>query len=171
MDWLAIGDIGGRVHLWLAACAIGIVLSRALFDRWRKTRRSSTGFGLPFRGRSRGMDWFWLPTAVRTPDPKISGLERTVWTVLDHLGVSYESQVRIGRMTVDLLIPDRNLVIEVDGCYWHGCTKCGTPSPNGQADADKRRDYILRKKGYRVARIRECDLEKNLFNPVREALR
>lgn len=73
--------------------------------------------------------------------------------------------------TPDFAFPDAGLLIFIDGCYWHGCPKCGhIPRTNteywtekiGRNKArDKKNTRELRNVGYRVLRIWECSLKQN----------
>lgn len=91
----------------------------------------------------------------------VSSLEVQVKTLLDALGVSYEQQYRIGRYLVDFYIASENLVVEVNGCWWHSCPQCGyTYEPKQQSD--ERRLAYIRKKGYKVVVIWEHDLQFDL---------
>jgi DNA mismatch endonuclease (patch repair protein) len=68
----------------------------------------------------------------------------------------------------DFYFPEQEVVIFVDGCFWHGCPKCGhTPRTNARywsakIARNKRRDRFvlktLRSFGYSVVRIWECRL-------------
>lgn len=68
-----------------------------------------------------------------------------------------------GRIVVDILIPATNVVIFVDGCFWHACPRHATwPKQNAawwkaKLDANRRRDRNqtrrLRRAGWRVARV------------------
>ena len=63
----------------------------------------------------------------------------------------------------DIFIPSRNLIIEVDGCYWHGCKICNKkPHKNleKQIEKDKLRTQQLLEKGYKVLRLWEHDINK-----------
>jgi len=72
----------------------------------------------------------------------------------------------------DFYFPKRKLAIFVDGCFWHGCPKCGhVPSVNNkywsekisrnrQRDAAKAR--ALRRTGIRVMRFWEHELIASL---------
>jgi DNA mismatch endonuclease, patch repair protein len=66
----------------------------------------------------------------------------------------------------DFAWPRLKIAVFVDGCFWHGCTRCKyLPRTNtrfwrDKIEANKRRDnrvsQRLRRKGWSVARIREC---------------
>ena len=65
----------------------------------------------------------------------------------------------------DLVFPRKKIVIFVDGCFWHGCSKCGKrPEQSGQfwidkIDANRKRDgqvtASLENNGWTVLRIPE----------------
>jgi DNA mismatch endonuclease Vsr len=68
----------------------------------------------------------------------------------------------------DFFFPGNRIAVFVDGCFWHGCPKCGhTPKSNRpywtkKLASNKRRDLqvgrTLRSKGIRVLRLWECQL-------------
>src|SRR5229473_3674236 len=70
----------------------------------------------------------------------------------------------------DLLISSKRVAVFVDGCFWHGCPRCGhIPKTNraywrAKIARNKRRDLQstrrLKALGYRVVRIWECQLAK-----------
>jgi len=72
--------------------------------------------------------------------------------LLDKLGVEYVFQKRILDYFVDFFIPSKNLIIEVDGNYWHNY-------PYG-TEKDKIRDIRLKAEGYEVLRFWESDILK-----------
>lgn len=73
--------------------------------------------------------------------------------------------------TPDFAFPDSKVLIFIDGCYWHGCPKCGhIPKTNSEywtakigrnQKRDKRYTRELRKQGLKVIRIWECSLKKH----------
>lgn len=72
---------------------------------------------------------------------KQSGAERKVAAWLDAQHIPYQRQYKLGRRTVDFWIS--GTVVEVNGCYWHGCSSCWTADLN---DMQRRRiasDKIL----------------------------
>lgn len=72
----------------------------------------------------------------------------------------------------DFYFPKANLCVFVDGCFWHGCAKCGhIPRANNafwrakierNRQRDKNTTAILRRTGYRVLRIWEHELSDNI---------
>lgn len=68
----------------------------------------------------------------------------------------------------DFTIMDGRLAIHVDGCFWHGCRRhYRAPKTNAKfwrekvamnMARDRRVNAATRRMGWRVARIRECDL-------------
>jgi len=73
--------------------------------------------------------------------------------------------------TPDFFFPKQNLALFVDGCFWHGCSRCGQRAPKTRArwwqekiSGNKRRDRkansSLKKMGIKVVRVWECQLKK-----------
>lgn len=75
-------------------------------------------------------------------------------------------------VSVDILLPKHKTAIFVHGCFWHrhsGCKNCTTPTNrrewwlaklNGNAARDKLHQAALRKLGWRVIVIWECEAAK-----------
>lgn len=77
-----------------------------------------------------------------------TSLERAVAAVLDALNIGYVSQYQIGPYVADFFIPDRRLVVEADGAYWH--------SLEHVVSRDAKRDTEMALLGYRVVRLPEA---------------
>lgn len=77
-----------------------------------------------------------------------TSLEKSIEAVLVAIGVSFESQKKIGHYRADFFVPSLNLVIECDGAYWH----------ERHADRDAVRDGVLTSLGYRVLRLPEASI-------------
>ncbi len=80
-----------------------------------------------------------------------SSLEIIVRQLLDALSIPYEPSKPIGFYVVDIYVPDRNLVIECDGEYWHNLP--------GAKKRDLQRDLWLQRHGYRVVRLLEREIK------------
>jgi len=57
--------------------------------------------------------------SVRAQMPRISSLQLTLYDLLGELGINYEREYVLGPYTFDCYISDHNLLIEVQGEYWH----------------------------------------------------
>ena len=72
----------------------------------------------------------------------------------------------------DFIFLKKKIIVFVDGCFWHGCPKCGhVPKTNNSfwskklernKTRDKKNGRILRKEGYKVLRFWEHDIKNNL---------
>lgn len=91
---------------------------------------------------------------------KNTDIEAYVARQLDRNKVVYEQQKRIGRYLVDFLIPDQHHIVEVNGCWWHGCEKCGysTPEHLKKREHDNKRIAFLMERGYTVTILWQHDL-------------
>lgn len=75
---------------------------------------------------------------------------------------------------VDGFVPDKNLVIEFYGCFWHGCPECikdlsqihpvRKVTFQSLLDATLRREHSLRNAGYNVETIWECQWKEKKLN-------
>jgi DNA mismatch endonuclease (patch repair protein) len=73
----------------------------------------------------------------------------------------------------DFVFPGNRLVIFVDGCFWHGCARCGRASksrtdywgPKVQLNKsrDRRQRRALRRQGFIVFRVWEHELKRPLW--------
>jgi DNA mismatch endonuclease (patch repair protein) len=75
-------------------------------------------------------------------------------------------------VSVDILLPKHRLAIFVHGCFWHrhrGCKNCTTPTArrdwwlaklNGNAARDQLHKAALKKMGWRVLVIWECETNR-----------
>lgn len=98
--------------------------------------------------------------AARQSNP--SSIETIVGTVLCALGVRFKAQHPIGRYIVDFLIPEKNLVVECDGDYWH--------SLPGRKENDIKRDAYLISKGFQICHLAEKSIIQNAESLVRRAV-
>jgi DNA mismatch endonuclease (patch repair protein) len=84
--------------------------------------------------------------------------EKMVHEELNKLNIIFETEKLINnKFCVDIFIPDRNLIIYVDGCYWHACPQHCPLAP--LAKNDKSRKPYLTKCGYNVEIIWEHDIK------------
>ncbi len=92
---------------------------------------------------------------------KPTSLELAGCALLDALGVEYQTQVLIcDKFTVDVLVPERNLVIQWDGDYWHGYGGAKDERQKKRVQLDKSQDAYMRKAGYTVLRFWEHEVKQ-----------
>jgi very-short-patch-repair endonuclease len=88
-------------------------------------------------------------------------IELSVESELVSLGEVYKSQVVIGSWCVDFLLPERRLIIECDGDYWHQFNKA----------RDRKKDKELKAMGYIVKRLTEKQIRADVKTCVEKAVR
>lgn len=92
-----------------------------------------------------------------------SRLEQLVERNLREKKLDYAKQFYLTQLrhAFDFVLLDRRLLIEVDGCYWHGCS-CTPNSLRWAAARDRRIDAAVASLGWSILRIRECHLQEDL---------
>ena len=91
-----------------------------------------------------------------------SGLEKTVGAWLKEDRIRFIREKSIGKCHVDVFLAPRTIV-ELNGCYWHGCLICNKKLTQDQKLAqikDARRYAYFRNRGYDVIIIWECEVNK-----------
>lgn len=96
--------------------------------------------------------------------------EREFKKLLKELKVPFEIQKIIGNKIFDFYIPHLNLIIEVDGCYYHGNPEKFAVLNNMQKKNirnDAFKDALAKGHGYSIERVWESDL-KEKYEAVKE---
>lgn len=70
----------------------------------------------------------------------------------------------------DFAIPVSRVLIEVDGCYWHGCEACGYPVPKQKRKEDRRKNTIAKRSGWRLIRIPEHAVKDGSFKELLDGI-
>lgn len=93
---------------------------------------------------------------------KGTSIEAYVAQCLDAQEIVYEPQKRISYYTVDFYLPAYNLILDVHGCFWHGCEQCGYNELRHieKRHSDQKRYHALIGKGYTVESIWEHSIRK-----------
>lgn len=115
------------------------------------------------RSKARPVSWAMVKKVRSKHVHKQTGIEAEVEKWLLDLGAEYKSEHPISRVHVDFYVPVRKLVVEVNGCYWHGCKECvgqATPDQMKKRRQDGRRYTFLRNAGYRLLILWEHEIEK-----------
>lgn len=90
----------------------------------------------------------------------ISKVEDAVANALDTMNISYIRQYEISRTHVDFFLPEYHIVLEVYGCYWHGCKSCGF-ADNKRLSKNIARQKFIESQDYVFRYIWEHDVNKN----------
>jgi very-short-patch-repair endonuclease len=95
---------------------------------------------------------------------------------LDLLKLENVHQHRIEQMTVDFYLPTMNIVLEVQGDYWHGnpaiySYKGLDEIQRSNRIRDKKRRIVLKEKGFAVVYVWERDLKENPLGSIKAALK
>ena len=78
--------------------------------------------------------------------------------LLKSLGVEYQKQVPLFNIArVDFYVPSKNLVIQCDGCFWHGCP-IHNPNWTKSQERDANQDKVLQENGLIVVRFWEHEI-------------
>lgn len=121
----------------------------------------------------------WNMSRIKGKD---TGPEKVVRSLLHRMGFRFRLHVKDLPGKPDIVLPRYRTVIFVHGCFWHrhrGCRNCTTPTNNrefwvkkleGNAARDERHVSALRKLGWSVVVVWECETEKECF-PDRLAAR
>lgn len=101
------------------------------------------------------------PTRMAKFKRKETNPERILREILTELGLDFLQESPLGFYTVDFLLPEKRIVLQADGDYWHSNPLLfSKPSPiqRKRIRLDASCDSYLRNNGYRVLRFWESDL-------------
>ncbi|WP_147945444.1 very short patch repair endonuclease [Microbispora sp. CSR-4] len=100
------------------------------------------------------------------------------------LGLRFRLHRRlVGRCTPDFVLPRWRLAVFVDGCFWHGCPEHSPVEfrgPNAEQwrlkidtnrARDRRNDALLKEAGWRVLRVWECEVRRDVQRAAEEVAR
>lgn len=104
--------------------------------------------------------------------------ELIIKNLLDINGITYKFQEYISPYSVDFIIPEKKLIIEVDGKYDHGDPRIykpndiirGNKTAQEKWDYDLKRDNFLREKGFTILHFWEKEIKKET-NLVEELIK
>lgn len=103
--------------------------------------------------------------------PKTS-IEKLVAAWLKADKFPFRCEVKCGRCHIDIVIGKIG-ALEINGCYWHACTKC-FPSISREQQMKRHRDIhrmlFLGRRGYKLLTLWECEI-LNKPDVAREKLR
>jgi|ERR1035437_5454892 very-short-patch-repair endonuclease len=97
-------------------------------------------------------------------DKKPTAPERLFKSLLEELDMKFETQKIVDGKIFDFYIPEKNLIIEVDGNYFHAKDieiKDMSRMQRKSVNNDKKKDEIAVNNGYQIERVWESDLTED----------
>ena len=91
---------------------------------------------------------------------KPSGLHLRVKHALSVAGILSATHVQVGHYVVDEADLDRKIAVEINGCYWHGCSICQIAGSKPGRNDNAKRSY-LSNHGWTLIEIWEHDWKSN----------
>jgi len=107
-----------------------------------------------------------LQAQAKKMSNKMTEPERVFSEMMKELGVEIESQKVINNKIYDFYIPSKNMMIEVDGDYWHANPliyegKELNKTQLRNVKNDKFKDVLAKGNGFLLERVWEYDLKNN----------
>lgn len=96
---------------------------------------------------------------------KDTSIEEYTTEILVRHQIPYKTQKRIRYINVDFYLPESNLVIQVNGCYWHVHDKCYPNGPKNEIqrknlDKDVRTHAFVKEAEMNLLEIWGCEIAK-----------
>jgi len=117
---------------------------------------------------------------VNSKEPKKKGTrpEKELTELLQKYDIEFEFQKWVPwkkgwKKWYDFYIPNQNLLIEVDGTYWHGKDKKTSELNNQQWNTrknDRLKNYLAKERGYKLVRIWSCDISSLSYEKLKEII-
>lgn len=88
-------------------------------------------------------------------------IEVTVLSALKESGVQFIDQKGFNGFFYDFYLPDQKVLIEVDGCFWHGCVTCGFVGSPTKVRNDAAKNQLAHELGMTLLRLQEHKINEN----------
>lgn len=94
---------------------------------------------------------------------KDTKIELKVEKELQNRQINYQKQVPLCNIAnVDFYLPEYKIIIQCDGCYWHGCPIHHPDDPTNKKNNDIKKDLILLSNGYKIYRFWEHEINESV---------
>jgi very-short-patch-repair endonuclease len=102
--------------------------------------------------------------------PVVSGLNIKFGAALHQAGLCPEAEYPVYPYVVDFCFPEKRLIVEVDGDYWHGNPSLYTEFDRIQTKTrhkDKSENTFCKNQGWILLRFWETDINKNIHTCIK----
>lgn len=120
-----------------------------------------------YRARLREIGIKGYQTSIRKGTSKeLNKFESEMVGIIESKGYTCITQFEIDKWFFDCYIPEKNLIVEFDGDYWHpACLEdCCNERLRRQWHIDRSKDALAEECGYSLIRVRES--EKHLIHKI-----
>ena len=105
-----------------------------------------------------------------------SKLEKEFALFLKRIGIDFETQYQVGYKFYDFKVKGKNILIELDGDFYHGNPEIFTEGPINKIQIDARKNDLFKDKlakgnGFKLIRIWENDYKKKKSEVVERILK
>ena len=153
-------------HLRVLGCDPDLRAARSLESRrrWANGDQREAVEGWHRKNRTLSLE---MAAHARSHIQKTSRLHRHFKQSLVAAGVGgLITEYPIGFYSIDEAHPELKIAIEVDGCYWHGCSVCGFKGVGDIVQLDRRKNTYLTRRGWMVLRLSGHEIKSNLASCI-----
>ena len=111
--------------------------------------------------KTRAQKEAYIQGMAKRMDKNPTAPEKSFALMMEELGIEYETQKIVGGKIYDFYIPEKNMLIEVDGDFWHAKDKSLNEMTMVQKKTffnDLRKNAIAKNNGYELERVWEGEL-------------
>jgi len=104
----------------------------------------------------------------------VTKIQRKLYSAMSAAGIEFEPEYLIKpKFIVDAAMPKHKIIIQADGCYWHGHNCRGKKLTRRQASQqarDRAQDKYLQSCGWTVLRFWGCEINSDIDSCIRKIL-
>jgi len=76
------------------------------------------------------------------------------------------TEYEYGPYSIDEADPLAKIAVEVDGCFWHGCSTCGKVGDSRIKLIDKKKTSYLKNRGWVIIRVKEHEIKRDPYTCI-----
>ena len=127
---------------------------------YKQQKKSALSPSNPYKKKKK------LERMAKSMSGKMTAPEKKFFDLINDLGIKIEPQKIVGGKIFDFYLPTKNILVEIDGDYYHGNPevfeeqKLNNMQKRNKRN-DKKKDVIALGTGFKLERVWEKDLNKN----------